>query len=253
MCVAVVVETPEGPTLSELRDMEISNPHGGGIAWPGSTGIMWAKGLDADEVHEILRSVPRPCLVHFRWATHGPKVPHLAHPFPLGIGAITSKATTGCDPAVMIHNGTWRSYKKHTRRIPKGTKCVPLSDTAVAAWAAASDEDILDDVAWSTAVGRFGGPGVLDVVLRGAWEEYNGNMYSNLHWQWGYSSGWRSASEEYSTELSSGWDKQVAATEDTAPDRVLSPATVAWLREYEEAQKALEAEGKKARRDRRVK
>jgi hypothetical protein len=179
MCVAVLVES-NPPTLEELRQMESENPHGAGLAWAQGNSIRYRKGLTAGQVFALAQTLPRPFLLHFRWATHGPKVARLTHPFPLGYRAITSTALRGKAPAVLIHNGVWREYEKYA---PGWIKAFPEpSDTAVAALLAEYDEDWLDVVPWSTAVGRAAGGGRMDVTLRGSWTEHKGNLYSNLNW-----------------------------------------------------------------------
>lgn len=199
MCVAVVIESEAGPTLTELRLMESDNPHGAGMAWADGNVVRYRKGMTAGQCFALLKKIPRPALLHFRWATHGPKVARLTHPFPLGYRAITSTKLKGKAPAVLIHNGVWRDYEKYA---PGWIKAFPeASDTAVAALLAEWNEDILDKVQWCTAVGRAAGNGRMDVTLRGDWESHNGDTYSNLNWQprkWaglsgyagGYQTGW---------------------------------------------------------------
>lgn len=182
MCVALLVESQAGPTKDELIAMERDNPHGAGVAFIEGDRIRYKKGLNWVQVHRVLQRVPRPCLVHFRWATHGGKGAHLTHPFPLGPRALVSKALTGTAPAVLIHNGVWFNYADF---IPDWAlrRKAELSDTAVAAYIAEKWEGVLDDVEWSTAVMRSSGPDRADVTLRGRWVEHNGDMYSNLNWQ----------------------------------------------------------------------
>lgn len=182
MCVAVVV-LKDSPTVSELQDMEISNPHGAGVAWaaPELNGVAYKKGLDALEVYEILQELPRPTLLHFRWATHGPKVPRLCHPFPLGPKAIMSTSLEGiARNGVLIHNGVWSGYAKYA---PKWLDTSQWSDTAVGAYVGRDNPDIFADMSWATAAGYLAPDGSLLVRRTGGWKEHNGNMYSNLSWQ----------------------------------------------------------------------
>src|SRR5687767_4214709 len=95
MCVALVVNEDTCPTLQDLLHMEKDNPHGAGVAWAGKTRVHYRKGLKATQVFRLLQRIPRPALVHFRWATHGAKLPHLTHPFPLGEKALTSYRLKG--------------------------------------------------------------------------------------------------------------------------------------------------------------
>jgi hypothetical protein len=181
MCVAVLVETAKGPTALEMWQMEDANPHGAGIAWASGDIVRYKKGLTWRQAHDLLAKIPRPALLHFRWATHGGRARHLSHPFPLGPRALTSRKMNGGAKAVLIHNGVWTDYRAY---IPDGISPDKWSDTAVAAYAAGTlGEEILDHVDWSTAVGRASGDGRMDVTLRGNWQEHEGNLYSNLGWQ----------------------------------------------------------------------
>lgn len=188
MCVALVVEGVS-PSLSELRAMEDHNPHGAGLAWPTREGWRYFKGLSAPEVAEVLARVPRPVLVHFRYATHGPKEPRLTHPFPVGHRALVDSSLEGLSPAVLIHNGVWGSYQYH---LPDWAKPLQelVSDTQVAAFKAEEQESILDNVSWATAIGKLimepSGP-VARVTQRGRWYKHEGNQFSNLSWRAGTS------------------------------------------------------------------
>jgi hypothetical protein len=179
MCVAIIVESDITPdTLTSCDD---ANPHGIGVAWAQRDRIAYRKGLSLREVIKIAPRLPRPFLLHFRWATHGPRVPHLTHPFPLGERALISRATEGTADAVLIHNGVWSDYR---RWVPAWVDAERWSDTAVAAYVAGTvGEEVLDHVAWSTATARAAGGGRIDITLRGRWMSHtDGNTYSNLHW-----------------------------------------------------------------------
>lgn len=204
MCVAAVIESNHGPKLAELRQMEDENPHGAGIAYAQGNRIRYVKGLTADMIFKMQSSLPRPYLLHFRWATHGPKVQHLCHPFPLGMSALMSRRTSGTADAVLIHNGVWTNYERHLPVWAYGRRH-ELSDTAVAAYVAESNEDILDDVSWATAVGRAAGAGRMDVTLRGStWEVHKGDLYSNLRWQ---SSGYKPPRRYSNPRIFGAWDR----------------------------------------------
>jgi hypothetical protein len=183
MCVALVVNEDTCPTLDDLKLMEKDNPHGGGMAWAGKNRVHYRKGLTAPQIWALLQRIPRPALVHFRWATHGEKIPQLCHPFPLGERAFNQRLR-GTAQAVLIHNGTWHDY---TRHVPQWAQVLDqadlVSDTQVAAYHAASDPGILEHIHWSTAVGRYTVPYKLDVEMRGQWELHSdGVYYSNLGW-----------------------------------------------------------------------
>lgn len=179
MCVAAVLYG-EGPTLAELRKMDKINPHGGGLGWvyEGDTVVTYAKGLTPEEIYALLGKLPRPTLLHFRYATHGPKTTAQCHPFPLGHWALTAKGGYGVAPAVLVHNGVWQSHHKYK---PAWIKWGDVSDTAMAAYMAEADEAILDDVDWSTVVGRAK-DGQMVVTRRKRWFERGPDWYSNLTW-----------------------------------------------------------------------
>lgn len=207
MCVAAVIYG-DSPKRDELAAMEDQNPHGAGIAWPTPEGMVYYKGLTAFEVYEVLRNIPRPALVHFRYATHGPKEARLTHPFPLGDRAILDPSLTGIAPAVLIHNGVWGNYWMH--RPAWAMKLVgDMSDTQIAAFMAETDESILDDVEWATAVARAPFDGQAKLTLRGRWYRHDDNHYSNLSWKHGKSRG----TKVYS--LPSAKTKEQQAAEDT--------------------------------------
>lgn len=179
MCVAIIVEG--SISTDTLLSCEDNNPHGAGLAWGDGDRVRYRKGLTAMEVVKIAQALPRPFLLHFRWATHGGRAAHLTHPFPLGHRALISRSLEGVADAVLIHNGVWGDYE---RFIPQWVDRDRWSDTAVAAYVAGTtDESILDHVAWSTAVARAAGSGRLDITTRGRWYEHSdGNSYSNLSW-----------------------------------------------------------------------
>jgi hypothetical protein len=233
MCVAVIVETDKGPSQLEMWQMDDHNPHGVGVAWcpPGSDLVRYKKGLKWKDAHELLQKIPRPALLHFRWATHGGQGRHLTHPFPLGPRALTSRKLNGAAKAVLIHNGVWQDY---LRWAPAVIKLDRWSDTAVAAYAAGVyAEDVLDDVDWATAVARASGNGRMDITLRGDWREHEGNLYSNLHWR-GFS-----ITQSSFSEISDHYDRGGnSAFEEW---RATYAKAKAQVEDWEETQKAIRA------------
>lgn len=183
MCVAAVIE--RDLSLEDLKKMASANPDGGGIAYPDGDTIAYRKGLTAEEVHALQQYLPRPYFVHFRIATKGAKIPELTHPFPIGMQAF-SDDLVGFARAVLMHNGTWNDYDRY---VPAGIKRTEVSDTQVAAYACAFDEDLLNKVGWSNAIMRAAGDGRADITLRGQWSEHEGNQFSNLHWRREYTYG----------------------------------------------------------------
>lgn len=196
MCVAAVIF--KSVSLDYLTCMENDNPHGAGLAWEQDGRIYFVKGLTAKEIFDMqeMGVVRYPYLMHYRWATHGDKVPELTHPFPIGPRALLGELA-GYTDKLLIHNGTWNWHMEQAaKHVAKGNYELPeeivscVSDTAVAAWLAYYNEDILDSVPWATAVAEMretmdeqGNPvRTMDITTRGTWYDKDGNWYSNLNW-----------------------------------------------------------------------
>lgn len=177
MCVAVIVQSSKPISKSYLKAMHEANSDGGGVAWQKDGKVHYRKGLTWEQIHELQDTLPRPFLMHFRIATRGGKIPELTHPFPIGEQAFSPDLSGTTDKGVIIHNGTWSDFKKY---IPEGLDLPEnkISDTQVAAYMAAIDENILEDVRWSNAIMRPEG-----TWYRGNWEKHEGNLYSNMHWR----------------------------------------------------------------------
>lgn len=217
MCVAAII-TGASPPLADLQDMEAENPHGAGLAWqvPGENQLTYKKGLTAEEVHEILDALPRPVLLHFRWATHGTRSKALTHPFPLGIRALLDPSLEGKAKACLIHNGVWDAYRKHMPDFLDTLK-LDLSDTAVAAYVALRNPSILRDVRWATAVGRARGKGKpMAVKTTGGWTTYAGNQYSNLQW---VGAGTKAYSRRAMSDFYDNWGSVTSHYEPARPAR----------------------------------
>ena len=80
MCVICYV--PAGvktPSYRILKAMHNANPHGQGFCTPSQ----FSKGLNFDYFAEQLRKrdINEPCIMHFRWATHGSIKKANCHPF----------------------------------------------------------------------------------------------------------------------------------------------------------------------------
>ena len=244
MCVAAVV-LGTSPTLGELQDMEAENPHGGGLAWkePGDNRVTYRKGLTAEDIHKVLDTLPRPVLLHFRWASAGSKGLHLTHPFPLGYEALFNTALEGRTKAVMIHNGTWREWRKH---VPEWAKTWDISDTALAAYYLKANPQLAGQIRWAVAVGYAKGRDKPMKVSRygDTWVKHGDNMYSNM--QWVDSIADAKAAEEAKFKWAKTWTGFVRPQETPS-----SPANQDWWRrtfmqdddvdEFVEARKRREA------------
>lgn len=160
--------------------MEGDNPDGAGIAWIEEGSCFYLRGLNAKQIFDLQRTLPRPFFLHFRYATRGGKSMNLTHPFPLGDAAFTAGLAGSSELGVLMHNGTWHGYEKH---IPEHINPERVSDTQVAAYVIPFvGHDILDDVSWATAV-MFQKDGEWNINYRGTWVSHKGNRYSNLNWQ----------------------------------------------------------------------
>jgi predicted glutamine amidotransferase len=190
MCVACIIYSKE--SLEHFQMMEKSNPHGAGVAWvdttrSGARKVFFQKGLTAQDIFNLQEdgTLTFPYLAHFRWATHGPKVPELTHPFPLGGDALFPDCEGEVDSA-LIHNGVWYSYKHHLPAWLKDSKydklVESLSDTQLAAYLAKDNPAILDDIDWATSVMSVGPEGEACIASRGRWYKLWDNYYSNHNW-----------------------------------------------------------------------
>jgi len=131
MCVILVCPKKARPDRATLDACHKANPHGAGVAWRQDGAVRWSKGLDVDELHDLLPELPGEIVIHFRWASVGEVTPVLCHPFP-----VTKRASTrlkGHARAVLFHNGTWSDWRKTLHRMPRREFRGPLSDTRVAA------------------------------------------------------------------------------------------------------------------------
>lgn len=141
MCVVCIVDNTR-PTDKMVAQMYQANKYGAGIAWrekqklkgkkAEESVVRWKKGLDLEEIQELVRTLPIPFIAHFRIPSCGPDVKELNHPFPITEGA--EMYLDGVIPGwVLFHNGTWHRWKdmlfdsclKAGIKIPKG----PWSDT----------------------------------------------------------------------------------------------------------------------------
>jgi hypothetical protein len=179
MC--VIVTSPDSkhrPSLETLRACQSANPHGSGFAWVEGKRVAYLKGLPAELMHDSLRDLRGPVVMHFRIATVGPRTLQLCHPFP--VSELPAAKRYGHAKAVLFHNGTWsgwRYYMEQARLKLSG----PVSDSRVAAAVVHQ----LGFDALSAIPCRFA---MLDASSRrismlGDWRKYrDGCSYSNMHW-----------------------------------------------------------------------
>jgi glutamine amidotransferase len=87
MCllIAKLSQSTWKPSLIEQSNAWESNPHGFGAAWITKGGeLVYQKTLVKKQVAGIIKSIPKhsPCLLHWRFATHGVRTIDNCHPFP---------------------------------------------------------------------------------------------------------------------------------------------------------------------------
>jgi hypothetical protein len=107
MCVILTTKTNRVPAWA-LKRAHDRNPHGAGLAWFEDGVVQWTKARNLDEIVDLCKEVPKPYVVHFRWATMGPKTPTLCHPFP--IRKRPTDELDGTARAVLFHNGTFKDW-----------------------------------------------------------------------------------------------------------------------------------------------
>ena len=79
MC--VIITSPDRsrrPTLEQLTLCEATNSHGSGLAWLSGRHVQYEKGLSVVEIHDFLRRLNGPAIVHFRIASVGGAIRELA-------------------------------------------------------------------------------------------------------------------------------------------------------------------------------
>ena len=87
MCVIAICRDRD-LTVDEVTRMDAANPHGIGVAWASRDKerrpvVRFAKNLSVGETLALLPSLPKPYIVHFRFASVGGITPELCHPFPI--------------------------------------------------------------------------------------------------------------------------------------------------------------------------
>ena len=174
MCVILICPAKVRPDDSTIDACHRANPHGAGVAWRENNAVRWLKGLDPDDLADLVPSLPGEIVIHFRWASVGEVTPALCHPFP-----VTRAATTrlsGHARAVLFHNGTWCDWERTHAMMPRRLDG-PLSDTRVAA--------ALVDCCGVETLNRMPGRYVFferDFTLRfGGWFRHRGMLASNLN------------------------------------------------------------------------
>lgn len=254
MCIASVIFNPL--KQSDIQLMYDANPHGGGMGWldKSTMKLKYKKGLNAKQLFELQESgeVSYPYMLHLRWATHGPKVPELCHPFPIGVAALFDSPEGEADQ-LLQHNGTWSDYSRWVPTwLPQKVQD-NLSDTAVCAYVVDFFPDILDEVHWATCLASIDpANGEITFKYQGTWSEHGGNKFSNLHWLPNYGYAYKASPYSSDTDYDNGkwwetwkgrdwrhWSR--TRDEDTRREAVASRARIAAAKARIHAKKAKEA------------
>ena len=166
MC--VIIMKPAGKALPSNKTLfrcYATNPHGMGFATP--TSIFHS--MDYRDFFEAMRSIPveDPCILHFRWATHGSKRIENCHPFAKG-------------DVKFAHNGVLPIPSKND-----------MTDSEIAfneiiypaivehGFNSSRANEIIKQTAGCS---RFAIMQGREVKLYGDWHVLNGIYYSNLNW-----------------------------------------------------------------------
>ena len=164
MCVICYI--PKGvntPPYRMLRAMRDANPHGQGFCTPS----MYCRGLSFDRLIEQLRrrNVNEPCILHFRFATHGSIRKGNCHPFNIG-------------DVYFAHNGIL-SVQPMKDRTDSETAFIRYLYPYIEQYGLHSQE--VDTMVYNIIEGsRFAFMQGYDVRLFGRYELMNGCYYSNL-------------------------------------------------------------------------
>jgi hypothetical protein len=119
MCIIIVKNAGvEMPTLDVLENCWNANPDGMGFMHATGGVVFGEKYFELDDMYNDLRKVPkeRPCVIHFRWATHGSTEIDAAHPFPISrkvsdVRSIVWTSDIGC-----AHNGVIPGFGSKTQK-----------------------------------------------------------------------------------------------------------------------------------------
>lgn len=187
MCVAAIIHKPV--SFESMHCMDTDNPHGAGVAWFADGQLRFKRGLKAEHIYAMQESgeITYPYLMHYRWATHGDRIPELTHPFPTGPRAFAGELE-GTAEQVIIHNGVWNDYVNWLEWIDSSVPTEAImssSDTGVAAYFYAEFPDIGHQIPWAVAsatVKDSPDGAKMEIVKHGGWSVWQGNEYSNLNW-----------------------------------------------------------------------
>ena len=182
MCVIFVGETVR-PSENMIRAGFTCNPKGAGVAWREAGVVKWKKGLNEDEIIELVPKLPLPLVCHFRVDSCGGAYKQLTHPFP--IDPDSTNALEGSTKGnVLFHNGHYTSWKMDMKEVAvKGHHPLPAgkySDSRAMAWIASHIGLGFLELTEEKIVAF--GPKTL-LFFGGPWMQVNGIICSNRGWE----------------------------------------------------------------------
>lgn len=137
MCVILCCED-SFPKYATLKQAQMMNSDGAGVAWLEKGIIQFRKGTNAKGIWQMINegTIKLPCIIHFRIASVGSVLDTLTHPFP--INKKVDLRLKGSANGVLFHNGTVFDFEGIMLRasmgksvyIPKGD----WSDSRALAW-----------------------------------------------------------------------------------------------------------------------
>ena len=190
MCTIIV--KPAGQKLPKDDLMELLwsvNPHGGGFCWADGGVVHGMKGFmdEGGFIKAIRKYLSRnvPAIIHFRWATHGGRVPEATHPFPASSDESDLKKTEWESAFGIAHNGTIHRYGYKTTG--------SLSDTQDYIKSVLSNElvlegifsdkhrptfvEMIDSAISGDRLALMNGDG--EIIMIGDWHDHDGLSFSN--------------------------------------------------------------------------
>lgn len=180
MCVILLAES-QRPSLEILTKCNNANSHGIGIAWINKNEkVQYKKGIELNELYNLIQDLSFPFSVHFRLASSGGKSELLCHPFEITRES-ELKLNGECDK-VLMHNGhiyNWKEYLAATGIYISDDKEL-MSDSRAIAMIAFNNEKFL-----SILNGCFVIIDSLGKKFRmfGDFKEEEGIHYSNMFWK----------------------------------------------------------------------
>lgn len=185
MCVIIHCIDDNRPSIKMLKQCDLKNPHGIGLAWREEKKIRYFKTEDVIEAHKIAVAVSGELVIHFRLASAGGICEELRHPFPITRTATTRQS--GLASKLLFQNGTARGWKQILKNIKwrSDLPIGPMSDTRLAAYvlslplAAGNFKKVLEKFSETSRWLVMGQKS----TRFGEWTEHRGFFFSNMKWK----------------------------------------------------------------------